>query len=113
MTSLVPAWAGIVLLPVAAAAALHLMRFRYAVALGAAAFAVAVSLVFGGARGPGLAFAVLFLGVAYRGYSGAVRGVVLPAVSLALAMVFGAATATAVGLGAMYFLYAARRPWRT
>jgi hypothetical protein len=118
---------GVFLLPLLTYASFRLMRFRFPSPLLAAAGSVVFLFIeenpiWGGTIAStlvgefsytyGLAFAVLFLGVVYRAYSQG-RGFWLPAALLALtALAHGYAVLWA-GLAAGYFLYAARRPWRT
>jgi hypothetical protein len=118
---------GALLLPPAAYVSCRLMRFRAPAPLLAATGALVflymeANPIWGGtlastfagefAYAYGLAFALLFLGVAYRAYSQD-QALWLPAVSLALtALAHGYAVLWA-GLAASYFLYTARRPWRT
>jgi 6-pyruvoyl-tetrahydropterin synthase related domain len=118
---------GVVLLPLAAYLSFRMMRFRAPGPLLAAAGAVVFlfledNVIWGGtlastlagefAYAYGLAFAVLFLGVAYRAYSQD-RAVWMPAVALALAALSHGYAAVWAGLAATYFLYMARKPWRT
>ncbi len=118
---------GIFLLPLLTYIAFRLMGFRFpAPLLGAAAAHVFLFLeanpIWGGTVAStmtgefaymyGIGMAVLFLGVAYRAYA---RGdsPVVPALALAVtAFAHGYAVLWA-GLSASYFLYSARRPWRT
>jgi hypothetical protein len=118
---------GIFLLPLCTYVAFRLMGFRFpAPLLGAAAAHVFLFLeanpIWGGTIAStmtgefaymyGIALAVLFLGVAYRAYARG-SGPVLPALALALtAFAHGYAVLWA-GLSVTYFLYSARRPWRT
>jgi len=118
---------GVFLLPLLTYVSFRLMRFRFPSPLLAAAGSVVFLFIeenpiWGGTIAStlvgefsytyGLAFAVLFLGVAYRAYSQG-RGFWLPAALLALtALAHGYAVLWA-GLAAGYFLYAARRPLRT
>lgn len=118
---------GIFLLPVLTYVAFRLMGFRFpAPLLGAAAAHVFLFLeanpIWGGTVAStmtgefaymyGIGIAVFFLGVAYRAYARG-TGPVLPALALALtAFAHGYAVLWA-GLSATYFLYSARRPWRT
>jgi hypothetical protein len=118
---------GVFLLPVLTYTSFRLMRFRAPAPLLAAAGSLLFLFVednpiWGGTLAStfvgefsytyGLAFAVLFIGVAYRAYSQD-RGYWAPAVVLALvALAHGYAVLWA-GLSATYFLYLARRPRRT
>ena len=118
---------GVFLLPLLTYLAFRLMRFRYPAPLLAAAGAVLFLFVeenpiWGGTLAStlvgefsytyGLGFALLFLGLAYRTYSqgGSFWG---PAFLLALVAIAHGYAVLWAGLSASYFLYAARRPWRT
>jgi hypothetical protein len=118
---------GALLLPIAAYVSCRLMRFRApAPLLAAAAAAVFLYMeanpIWGGtlastfagefAYAYGLALAVLFLGIAYRAYSQD-QAIWAPAVCLALAGLSHGYAVLWAGLAATYFLYTARRPWRT
>ena len=118
---------GIFLLPLFTYASFRLMRFRFpAPLLGAAAALVFLFLeenpIWGGTIAStltgefsytyGTGLAVLFLGAAYRAYADG-RPPWVPAALLAVtALAHGYAVLWA-GLSAAYFLYFARKPWRT
>ena len=103
------------------------MRFRFpAPLLGAAAALVFLFLednpIWGGTMAStltgefsytyGIGLAVLFLGVVYRSYADGKPPWVPAAVLAVTALAHGYAVLWA-GLAAAYFLYCARKPWRT
>ncbi|MFI5183315.1 MAG: 6-pyruvoyl-tetrahydropterin synthase-related protein [Vicinamibacteria bacterium] len=118
---------GVFLLPLFAFVSLRLMGFGFpAPLLGAAAAVVFLFLeenpIWGGTLAStltgefsytyGIGLAVLFLGVLYRAYSKG-RGPWLPAAVLGItALAHGYAVLWA-GFAAVFFLYSARRPWKT
>jgi hypothetical protein len=100
------------LVPLGVYAGLRAMRFPHLVALGAGAATLVVFVAENARVTAGLALGLLFLGVAYRGYSRE-RAVWLPAGCLAAAAVASGHAAVWAAGSTAYFLYAARRPWRT
>ncbi len=118
---------GVFLLPLFTYASFRLMRFRFpAPLLGAAASLVFLFLeenpIWGGTIAStltgefsytyGIGLAVLFLGLAYRTYA-AGRPPWAPAALLAVTALAHGYAVLWGGLSAAYFLYFARKPWRT
>lgn len=102
------------LLVLAAYACFRAMRFHAPAPLLAAAGTLVFSWRHGGTEPMdlGLALALLSLGIGYRAYSHD-RGVWWPAASLAAAALVSPSAALWLAVAIAYFLYAARRPWRT